>query len=266
MSRVCVLTIGGSDATGVAGVVADVLTIAAMGVHPAQAITAVTAQDDHGVRDSLPVSPAVLRAQLEVVLETCRPAAIKTGMLVNAELVEVVADAVRDLHVPLVVDPVIASSSGSALIDAEGLEAMRTLLLPLASLLTPNQPEAALLAPGITDELEQAQAIRALGARWVVVTGGHATGAPIDVLVGPSGARRLEGERVHTDNDRGTGCTFASAAACALALGEDLPSAVQAAGSFVREGLAASYALANGRGTLERVRHAERSFGQVNDQ
>lgn len=253
MSRVCVLAIGGSDATGVAGVAADVLTIAAMGVHPALAITAVTAQDDSGMRSSHEVPAATLADQLDVVRDTCRPAAIKTGMLASAELVEVVAHAVRVMGVPLVVDPVIATSSGSPLIDPEGLRAMRELLLPLATLVTPNQPEARLLAPEASDELEQAAAIRALGARWVVVTGGDGLGAPVDLLVGPSGSRRLVGERVHTSNDRGTGCTFASAAACGLAMGEDLPSAVQAAASFVRTGLASSYPLANARGTLKRV-------------
>jgi hydroxymethylpyrimidine/phosphomethylpyrimidine kinase len=253
MSRACVLAIGGSDAAGGAGIGADVLTIAAHGVHPAVAISAVTAQDDTGVRSSHHVPAMTLADQIDVAHDSCHPAAIKTGMLCSAELVEVVAEKVKLIGVPLIVDPVIAASSGSALIDAEGLRAMRELLLPLASLVTPNTAEAALLAPGVSDPLEQAVAIRELGARWVVVTGGHVEGPPVDLLVGPSGARRLEGERVHTVNDRGTGCTFASATACNLALGEDMPSAVQAAGSFVREGLEQSYPLANARGTLKRV-------------
>ena len=253
MNRPAVLVIGGTDSSGCAGVGADLLTLAGMGVHPALAVTAVTAQDAQGVSAVSAIAPVVVAEQIAAAIRACRPAVIKTGMLVNAEIVSVVADAVRSAGVALVVDPVVAATSGERLLDDEGMAQLRDELLPLATLVTPNLAEASLFAPGQSDPREQAEAIRRGGATWVVVTGGHASGSPVDLLVGPTGHSELSGPRVVTADDRGTGCTFASAAAGAMAKGDDVATAVRRAGEFVRRGLAGSYPLAGGRGTLNRT-------------
>ena len=258
MSRPAVLVIGGTDSSGCAGIGADLLTISSLGAHAALAVTAVTAQDGDGVSAIMTVPALVVAEQIAAAMRACRPAVVKTGMLVDAEVVEVVVAAVRDAGLMLVVDPVLTSTSGARLLDTEGLARMRSGLLPLATLVTPNLAEAIELAPGAPEPRDQAEAIRRVGATWVVVTGGHASGSPVDLLVGPTGHSEVSGPRVVTRDDRGTGCTFASAAAAALAHGDDVATAVRKAGEFVRRGLNASYPLAGGRGTLDRTAPAAR--------
>lgn len=207
MSRACVVAIGGTDATGGAGLAADVTTITAMGAHPAIVVTSVTAQDDAGMHAHSRVPAEVVAEQLEVVRRSCRPSAVKTGMLVDAELVAVVADAVARMGVPLVVDPVIAASSGARLLDDEGIAAIRLTLLPLASLVAPNHAEALLLAGVDGDEVEQAAGNsslrRALGRHHRRPRAGRASGpagrpqrrAPIRRRAHPH--RRRQGDRLH---------------------------------------------------------------------
>lgn len=262
MSREAVLVIGGSDSSGCAGVGVDSITLAALGVHAAVAVTAVTAQDSEGVSAIHPVPAFIVAEQIAAAIRACQPTVIKTGMLVSADIVEVVAAAVRAAGVQLVVDPVLSASSGAHLLDSAAQTSLLAELIPFATLVTPNLAEAAILAPNAAGPRDQAEELRRLGAEWVVVTGGHASGSPVDLLVGPTGYSELAGPRVVTSDDRGTGCTFASAAAGSMARGADVATAVRRAGELVRRGLSASYPLAGGRGTLDRFAGPRATWSQ----
>ncbi|MGA9775789.1 MAG: bifunctional hydroxymethylpyrimidine kinase/phosphomethylpyrimidine kinase, partial [Candidatus Dormiibacterota bacterium] len=193
-------TIAGSDSGGGAGIQADLKSFAAAGVHGVSVLVALTAQNTLGVTAVHPVPRAFVRAQFEALDQDLRPAAVKTGMLFSAELIELVAEllAAADWG-PLVVDPVMVAKSGDRLLRRSGVEALRRRLLPLAEVVTPNWPEAAELS-GVP-VLSEADAARAgrllleLGPRWVVVKGGHAPGEPTDLLVGADGVTALWGHR-----------------------------------------------------------------------
>lgn len=247
-----VLVVAGTDSSGGAGVAADLLALADLGVHGLLAVTAVTAQDDTGMRGSWPLPGAAVRAQLVAALRL-RPAVVKTGMLAGAAA----AEAVRDLvpaGLPMVVDPVLAASSGAPLLDPAGVAALRELVVPRATVLTPNLAEAEALTglPAAGDE-ELVEGLLALGPRWVLLTGGHRQGEPVDLLAGPDGFRhRLAGSRVDTRYDRGTGCLLASSLAAGLARGEPVPAAAARAKRAVSHALAAGYPLARGYGVPRR--------------
>ena len=248
------LTIAGSDSGGGAGIQADLATFAAHGVHGTSAITAVTVQDTLGVKGIHPVPPDVVMAQVETVLADFPVAAVKTGMLGDAEIVDVVADLARAgrLH-RLVVDPVLVSTSGHALATGAAAAAIATTLVPAAFLLTPNSDEAAALlgtepARNVAAQREQAEALRRLGAHAVVVTGGVDGLHRVDVLASPAGAEELRGRAIATRNDHGTGCTFAAAAAAALAHGADVHAATRTAHHAVRSALTRSAGWRLGRG------------------
>jgi hydroxymethylpyrimidine/phosphomethylpyrimidine kinase len=240
------LTIAGSDSGGGAGVQADLKTFAALGVHGASAITALTAQNTTGVRAIHYAPPAIVAAQIEAVLSDFAVAAIKIGMLGTAEIVGVVAekllsparaDGVRPF---IVYDPVMIASSGDRLSGAGFAAAIKTKLLPLIDCLTPNLAEAAALigAPVAGSEAEMARqgaALLALGPRAVLMTGGHLEGREAaDLLVTPQGVRRYGAPRLASRNLHGTGCTLSSAIAANVVLGATLPEAVAAAKAFVR--------------------------------
>jgi len=247
------LTIAGSDSGGGAGVQADLKTFAALGVHGASAVTALTAQNTRSVRAIHVAPPAIVRAQIDAVLDDFDIAAIKIGMLGRAEVVEAVADGLRvswKLARPLasnsakrpfvVYDPVMVASSGDALAGAGFVAAVRVRLLPLVDCLTPNLAEAAALlgedvAAGEEDMAAQGRALLALGPSAVLMKGGHLAGdEAVDLLVTAEGVRRFAAPRLASQNLHGTGCTLSSAIAAHIALGADLAEAVAAAKEFVR--------------------------------
>jgi len=255
------LTIAGSDSGGGAGAQADLKTFAAHRVHGTSALSAVTAQNTVAVRGVVALEPAFVRLQIETVLDDFDVGGVKTGMLANAGIVaEVAALAAAGRLARLVVDPVLVSSSGHALMDPAGVEAYLTLLLPQALVATPNLREAAVLAGTTVETIMTndamaavAEQIRAGGARWVVVKGGHLTESAADVVAGPEGVTVLEGARVPTGNDHGTGCSLSAAIAANLALGLDVLEAVRAAKAFVTRALAggAAWELGAGHGPID---------------
>ncbi|MHB8669986.1 MAG: bifunctional hydroxymethylpyrimidine kinase/phosphomethylpyrimidine kinase [Acidimicrobiales bacterium] len=255
--RPVALSIAGTDSGGGAGIVADVRTFASLGAWPAVAVTAVTAQNTLGVGAVELIPPAHVRRQIEAVARDLGVDAAKTGMLAGAPTVEEVARAVVDLGPwPLVVDPVLVSSHGEALLDGEGLTAVRELLLPLAEIVTPNLAEAAALlggpagspAPASTraEMRDAATALAALGPRAVLVTGGHLEdpGSP-DCLVLDGRVEWLEGGgRRAEGGTHGTGCVLSAALAAGLANGAGTLEAAQAAKRFVVRAISAGAALA----------------------
>ena len=221
------LTIAGSDSGGGAGIQADLKTFTRFGVFGTSVITAVTAQNTVGVRAWERVSPALVRAQIDAVAEDLRPAAIKSGMLGDADVVRAVAAGVREHRLsPYVLDPVMVATSGDRLISPQAIDVLKRVLIPRALLITPNLPEAAALLGGpiARDEDEmRAQAVRLVeqGARAVLIKGGHGEGAEsVDVLQAPGSFTRLATERIATRNTHGTGCTLSSAIIGHLAMGE----------------------------------------------
>ena len=255
------LTIAGSDSGGGAGAQADLKTFAALGLHGACALTAVTAQNTAEVRGVVALEPAFVRLQIETVLDDLDVRGAKTGMLANAGVVAAVAAvAARGVLPHLVVDPVLVTSSGHPLLEPEGVTAYLELLLPHATVATPNLREAAVLGGTAVEELadlgariEVAEKIRAAGPAWVVVKGGHLADSADDVVAGPDGTVVLEGPRVASGNDHGTGCTLSAATAANLALGRSVPDALAAAKAFVTQALegAAGWRLGTGHGPLD---------------
>ena len=246
-----VLTIAGSDSGAGAGLQADLKTLAALGVYGSSVVTAVTAQNTRGVADWLALPAALVAAQIEAVLEDIGADAVKTGMLANAEVINVVAAAMRSAPpAALVVDPVLAAKGGDPLVDDTAVAAYRADLLPLATVVTPNLPEAArLLERPVQSRSEMRQAARdivALGCRAALVKGGHAAGSAYDVLFDGADFHTYEEERIATRNDHGTGCTLASAIAAYLARGLSIPAAVGEAKQFVTGALRHAYAIGEG--------------------
>jgi len=252
-----VLTIAGSDPTGGAGIQGDLRTLSALGVHPLSVVSTITVQGTRGVRSVHPVDPKIVRAQIDAIFEDVRIDAVKTGALATRDIVEQVGDALANRPLPLVVDPVIASSSGARLLDDAGVHAMIDRLLPLATLVTPNVAELRILLGDdrdATNEDELARAgerLRERGARAVLAKGGHLPGDPIDVLVDASGTRAFRGTRVETACTHGTGCTLASAIAGALAQGESLVAAVELARSLVRSAMQDAVPIGEGTSPLD---------------
>jgi len=249
-----VLVIAGSDSGGGAGIQADIKAIMAMGGYAATAITALTAQDTLGVHGVFPVPVPFLRQQIAVVLEDIGADAIKTGMLGDAATVTAVADEIgrRAPAVPLVIDPVMIAKGGAPLLAVAAVAAMRESLLPLATLITPNLPEAeVLLGRPVRDLSEAALALRETGARAVLLKGGHAPGARVvDVLADADGVELFEMDRIETRHTHGTGCTLASAIAAGLAQGMSLVSAVRRARAYVQEAIRTAPGFGRGHGPL----------------
>jgi hydroxymethylpyrimidine/phosphomethylpyrimidine kinase len=249
------LTIAGSDSSGGAGIQADLKTFAALGVYGASAITALTAQNAQGVEAVLVVPPDFVARQIKVVGRDLNIGAVKIGMLATGEIIEAVAGALETLPgVPVVLDPVMVAASGDVLLDEDAIDTLRTVLLPRATLVTPNLPEAAKLLgeAEAKDERamsEQATALRRLGAKAVLIKGGHAEGnQAVDFLVDDEGELRLEAARVKTRNTHGTGCTLSSAIAAELAKRASLREAAARAKAYVAGAIAAADQIEIGRG------------------
>ena len=249
-----VLSVAGSDPSGGAGIQADLKTFSALGTYGGAVITALTAQNTRGVSGILPVSAEFVTQQLDSVLEDLDVRVVKTGMLGSPEVVEAVASAVERHRVRgLVVDPVMVATSGDRLVSVETVDAIRTRLLPLATLLTPNLPEAATLlgweAVGEAQMMDAARGLRELGCAAALVKGGHLDGVmSTDVLADDEGIQVFGAPRVRTSNTHGTGCTLASAVAAHLALGLPLREAVMRSKAYLTRALKGADELAVGSG------------------
>ncbi len=250
-----ILSIAGSDSGGGAGIQADLKTFSALGCFGMTAITAITAQNTVGVRAIHGVPPEMLKAQIQAVVEDIGVDAVKIGMLHSAEVVQVVAWAIRHYRLPnVVLDPVMVATSGDALIARDAVKVLVDELFGLASVITPNLDEAELLLnrniTGIEELETAAQALLALGAQAVLLKGGHLQGNEVvDVLAQPGQASlRLASQRIDSRNVHGTGCTLSSAIAAHLALGLDLAQSVTQARSFVLDAIAAGANVQTGHG------------------
>ena len=255
MKLAVALTIAGSDSGGGAGIQADLKTFAALGVHGTSAITAITAQSTTGVSDVLELPIALIRKQIEVVVDDIGVRAAKTGMLSNSEIIATVAQAVRDYELrSLVVDPVMVAKGGAKLLRDDAIEALRTQLVPLAAVITPNLPEAqVLLGRDIATLAERRAAARdlvAMGARAAIVKGGHAEGDAVDVFYDGETTIELRGERVETRNTHGSGCVFSAAITAWLARGADPLKAATRAKAFISAAIANSLEIGHGHGPV----------------
>ncbi len=248
------MTIAGSDSGGGAGIQADLKTFAVFGVYGMSVVTAVTAQNTQRVGAILPVSPELVSLQIRMVTEDIGVDGIKTGMLGDTGVVEAVSREIAALKIPnVVVDPVMVAKSGDTLLRKEAVKAMTEFLLPLAQVVTPNLPEASILAgikvESIDDIKKACRRIKDLGPRHVLVKGGHLPGEDIvDILFDGEHYHSFPGKRIHTTHTHGTGCTF-SAALCALsALGYPMVQAVTEARRYMELVLAHALALGKGHG------------------
>ena len=255
------LTIAGSDSGGGAGIQADLKTFAAHGAYGMSVITALTAQSTREVRAVHEVPPEMVAAQIDAVLEDIGADAVKIGMLASAPIVRAVADRLR-AHlrgtIPVVLDPVMVAKSGDALLRDNAVEALRTELLPLCTLVTPNLPELARMTglPVGTEE-ERRTAAEQLAARYgiaVLAKGGHAEGDEVvDLLLEGGRVHRFTGARLDARSSHGTGCTLSSAIAARLGAGEPLPRAVEGAIAWLRGAMAAAYPLGSGTGPVDHL-------------
>lgn len=254
-----VLSIAGSDSSGGAGIQADIKTIAAFGLFAQTAITALTAQNTLGVHGVLDVDPAFVAAQIDAVFDDIRPDAVKIGMVSSPEIVHVIADALeRHEAKNIVVDPVMVATSGDNLAAGGAVEAICERLMPMAAVITPNMPEACVLAGHCIETREEqeraAQELLATGAAAVLVKGGHGQDDAFDVLARQGGGIVwFEAQRIETSNTHGTGCTLSSAIACGLAKGELLVEAVKHAKDYVSGALAAGLDLGRGCGPVDHM-------------
>ena len=252
--RPVALTIAGSDSGGGAGIQADLKAFSALGVFGASVITAVTAQNTQGVRAVEDISPQTVAAQIDAVCEDMTVGATKIGMVSRRETIAAIAAGLARHGLRPVLDPVMVATSGDRLLQPDAIATLRAELLPLATLVTPNLPEAALLTdtPVAEDEaamIAQAEAILKAGAGAVLVKGGHGSGAEsTDILVTPAGLTRYSAPRIATPNTHGTGCTLSAAIAAGLARGLPLDAAVGEAKDYLQAALAAGARLVVGKG------------------
>jgi hydroxymethylpyrimidine/phosphomethylpyrimidine kinase len=250
------LTIAGSDSGGGAGIQADLKAMSARGVYGASVVTAVTAQNTTAVTAVHEIPADVVAAQIDAVLSDLDVRAIKLGMLFSPAIIAVVADRLAQFRGPIVLDPVMIAKSGDALLQDAAVETLMAQLLPLATLVTPNLPEAARMlgvpeAQDLEEMLAQARALRARGLGAVLIKGGHSTGATCtDILVAGAGATPLplEAPRIGTRNTHGTGCTYSAAIAAELAKGATLATAVTTAHRYLHGAILASERLQIGAG------------------
>lgn len=251
------LTIAGSDSGGGAGIQADLKTFAAHGVYGTSAITAVTAQNTRGVTAWQALPADLVIAQIDAVVGDIGAGAVKIGMIANAAIARAVADAIRRLALPhVVVDPVMIAKGGDRLLEAEAVDTLRTELLPLAHIVTPNVPEAEVLAGmpvrSIDDMREAGRRILTLGPRVVLIKGGHLDGADsVDLACTASGHFDIRGPRIVTRHTHGTGCTLSAAIAANLALGLDARDAIERARAYLEGAIRHAPGLGGGHGPLD---------------
>jgi hydroxymethylpyrimidine/phosphomethylpyrimidine kinase len=251
-----VLIIAGSDSGGGAGIQADIKAVTMMCGYAATAITAITVQNTLGVHGVHPLPLDLIEAQARAVLDDIGADAIKTGMLGSIETVERVAAILDTSDAPAVIDPVMIAKGGQPLLPGAAIQAVKSLMIPRAALLTPNAPEAEALTglpiADIDGQRRAGEALLKLGARAVLMKGGHVSGETVtDVLLTPTGETLLEGPRVVTRHTHGTGCTLASACAAGLAKGLPLEVAVAEAWAYVAEAIRRAPGLGGGHGPLD---------------
>jgi hydroxymethylpyrimidine/phosphomethylpyrimidine kinase len=249
------LTIAGSDSGGGAGIQADLKTFSALGVFGMSALTAITAQNTLGVTAVHEIPPEIVAAQIDAVVTDIGADAVKTGMIANSEIIRVVAAKVREHGIStLVVDPVMVATSGDRLLHEEAVAALRTELLPLAAVVTPNLPEAGVLIGREVTRADQmqdaARAIIDLGVRSAIVKGGHLAGEAVDVFYDGDRFLELPAPRIPTTSTHGTGCTLASAIAALLARGESLERAITGAKAYVTAAIEHAYPVGHGHGPV----------------
>lgn len=244
-----ILIIAGSDSGGGAGIQADIKTAQAHGVFATTAITALTAQNTLGVQGVLATPAAFVKAQIDSVLSDIGADAIKTGMLANAEIIDAVAS--YDFAAPLVVDPVMVATSGDKLLEDDAIVALKKLIAK-ANLVTPNIPEAEILADmKIESEADMLAAAKRIDCKAVLIKGGHMQGDRLlNLLVSGQGSHSFAYARIHTTSTHGTGCTLASAIACGLAKGQTLDVAVKAAGDYVHQAILNAPKIGSGNGPI----------------
>ena len=252
------LTIAGSDSSGGAGIQADIKTMTANGVYAMSAVTALTAQNTTGVYGILESTPEFLASQLDSIFTDIFPDAVKTGMVASTGLIEVIADKLKQYKAKnIVVDPVMVATSGSRLISQEAVDALKELLLPLATVLTPNIPEAEVLSEltisGPADMEKAAQAIGETYGCAVLCKGGHDLNDANDLLWRDGTCKWFHGRRIDNPNTHGTGCTLSSAIASNLAKGYDLDTAVERAKAYLSGALAAMLDLGAGQGPMDHL-------------
>ena len=252
------LTIAGSDSSGGAGIQADIKTMSANGVYAMSTITALTAQNTTGVYGILEATPDFLANQLDCVFTDIYPDAVKTGMVSSTALIQVIADKLTQYQAQnIVVDPVMVATSGSRLISEEAVDALKERLLPLATVLTPNIPEAEVLS-GLTirDAADMEAAARAISEAYgcaVLCKGGHQINDADDLLWRDGAGKWFRGKRIDNPNTHGTGCTLSSAIASNLAKGYDLDTAVERAKAYISGALAAMLDLGQGSGPMDHL-------------
>lgn len=248
------LTIAGSDSGGGAGIQADLTTFSALGVYGASVITAITAQNTRGVTAIEDISAGMIGAQMDAVFSDINIGAVKIGMVSRIETIETIAAGLRSIDKPIVLDPVMVATSGDRLLQEAAIETLRSRLLPLAWLATPNLPEAALIsgqpqATNIQEMIRQAETILKTGVSAVLIKGGHGTGRDsVDLLVDGDTVQEFSMPRIETRNDHGTGCTLAAAITAHLALGHELSRAVGLSKEFLHGALVAGTDLKIGGG------------------
>ncbi len=249
-----VLTIAGSDPSGGAGIQADIKTIAANGGYAMAVITALTAQNTQGVQEVAMVEPGMVSAQIAALRDDIAIDAIKIGMLGDAAIMNAVAGSLEGLDVPIVLDPVMVAKSGDRLLDTRAVATLRSRMVAMATVLTPNLPEAADLLgrPAATNQADmqnQGTELLAMGCEAVCMKGGHLKGtSTVDLLISPAGCKVLEAPRIQTRNTHGTGCTFAAALATQIAHGHPLADAARHAKSYITEAIRAADTLHVGKG------------------
>lgn len=251
-----VLSIAGSDCSGGAGIQADLKTMTALGVYGMSAITALTAQNTTGVYGIMDAPPEFVANQLDCVFQDIVPDAIKIGMVSQKEIIGVIAEKLKEYGAKkIVVDPVMVSTSGSRLLAPDAIEVLAAQLFPLATVMTPNIPEAELLSGwNISSEDDMEQAARMIGKQYggaVLVKGGHQVDTANDVLYQNETLTWFYGERIDNPNTHGTGCTLSSAIACGLAQGKSIQQSVQEAKAYVSGALSSNLNLGRGSGPLD---------------
>ncbi|GAC1617127.1 MAG: bifunctional hydroxymethylpyrimidine kinase/phosphomethylpyrimidine kinase [Ktedonobacteraceae bacterium] len=249
------LTIAGSDSGAGAGIQADLKTFAALGVYGTSAITAITAQNTEGVRAAFDLPLDMIEAQIDAVMEDIGTDAAKTGMLSSPAIIEVVAGRIKKWNLRVVVDPVMVAKGGAPLLHRDAVTTLRTVLLPLAEVVTPNLPEAEVLVGQSLQSLEDmrsaARAIHAMGPRYVVIKGGHSASDPIDVFFDGDKFVELRAERLHTRHTHGTGCTFSAAIAAFMARGWSVEEAVARAKRYITGAIRNAPGIGHGHGPVD---------------
>lgn len=252
-----VLSIAGSDSCAGAGIQADMKTISALGAYALTVITAVTAQNTQGVTAIQEIDTRIVRAQLQAIFDDIKVDAVKIGMLSSIELIEEVTGALLlyAKNIPIVLDPVMVAKSGDRLLKIEAINSLKKNLFPLATIITPNLPETEELLEreikGVKEMEEAAKELREITSAWVVVKGGHLGGEPLDVLAGPEGIFHLNGTRIRSQNNHGTGCTFAAAIATYLSQEHSVQESVSKAKIYVHKSLEKGFPIGKGVGVLD---------------